>query len=823
MSSIIINGATEGNLKHIDLELPRNRLIVFTGLSGSGKTTLAMDVLFQECQRQYLEAIGMQGIRKPKCESIRGVSPAVLISQTEANKNPRSTVGTSTDIYTDLRMVYEKLGHRRCPNCQEDISAADCKEETEKFDGEFKVFMICSRCAFRMEKLTRTSFSYNTKEGACPACEGLGKKLAIHEEQVVHARLSLEAGAIDFWEHQYRDYQTAAVYQAFKHFGVPARPQTPVEAFTPKQKALLFHGTDSPEAKRLFPDVTAPKTVAAGKFEGVFTTLWRRMAEKGGEAKKYNGYFSEAVCTECGGERLNALSRSVTVQGKRLPELSLQSLEGLHDWIMELQATIGGKAQPLVEVYLLDLNTKLQRIANVGLGYLSLDRQTITLSGGELQRVKLAATLDSELTGVIYILDEPTVGLHPQDTEGVIHMLRKLRDKGNTVIVIEHDPDVMAVADFIVDIGPGAGKHGGTVIGTGTLDSLLDQESSVTGTYLKRMNSLKRVGKNHFRKGKGHRICIEQANRYNLKNIDVSFPAGCLVTVTGVSGSGKSTLVFDVLAEEDSLKRQAGVSGLESFDRVVTIEQSAISKMRRSNVATYSEVYTEIRGIFGNMPEAKAAGLSAKYFSFNTPGGRCENCEGLGYVTSHMLFFQDIEVVCPVCGGKQFSEEVLAVKYQGHSIKDILQLPVEEAGAVFADHRKIMHMLSLLQEVRLGYLELGQTLTTLSGGEGQRLKLAKELITPAGKQTLYLMDEPTSGLHPVDVENFVAMLNRMVDAGNTVIVVEHNQQVIEASDWIIDLGPEGGSKGGEIMFAGTPQELLEQGVSPTAVCLRKAR
>jgi len=739
MSGIIVGGAREGNLKNVSLEIPKGKLVVFTGLSGSGKSTLAIDVIFNECQRQYLEAIGLQGICKPKIDYIRNVSPAIAITQKEANKNPRSTVGTQTNIYTDLRMLYEKLAVRTCPQCHHAISAAECKEEVVKVDGDFEVFMYCSKC-------------------------------------------------------------------------------NPVECFSDVQKAILYNGFDSDEVKMAFPDIKQPKTVGGGRFEGVMTALWRRMSDKGGDAKKLNDYFDFDTCPDCRGERLGETSRNAKVNGTRLPSLSVLSLEELQVWLRELEGLLSNAERSLVESYLLDLKTKIHRLVNVGLGYLSLDRQMITLSGGELQRVKLAAALDSDLTGIIYIMDEPTIGLHPQDTIGMMQILTKLRDMGNTVIVIEHDPDVMAQADYIVDIGPGSGKHGGRVIGAGTLEEIMGQETSVTGTYLRK----DKQDEWQFRAGSQDVIEVNKANLHNLKSVDVRFPVGCLVAVTGVSGSGKSTLVFDVLGAGKSARSNSFVvRGMELFDQVITIEQSAITRMKRSNVATYSEVYAEIRKIFGGLEEARANGLSARDFSFNTPGGRCENCEGLGYVTSNMLFFQDIEVTCPVCGGKQFNDEVLSIKYGGYNIKDILQMSVEEALVTFDKYPKIQRILTLLQDVGLGYLELGQSLTTLSGGEGQRLKLATELISNAGKRSLYLMDEPTTGLHPVDVEKFLVLLNRIVESGNTVIVVEHNQQVIRASDWIIDLGPAGGEQGGQVVFTGTPLELLKNGTTATAECLRK--
>lgn len=813
MSNIIINRAEEGNLKNISLEIPRDKLVVFTGLSGSGKSTLAMDVIFQECQRQYLEAMGLQGINKPKVESIRNLSPAIMITQTEANKNPRSTVGTLTDIYTDLRMIYEKLSVRTCPHCGERILASECREELEKKDGDFTVYMYCSKCDYRMEKLTRTHFSYNTREGACKTCQGLGKLLNINKENVMNEDLSLEDGAVDFWDHAFRDYQIASLYNAFRHYGLSFESNTPVKDFSSAQKSILFYGVESEEVKKAFPDTVPPKTVSGGKFEGVFTALWRRMSEKGGHAKQLNDYFNFDTCPDCKGERLCELSRSVTVRGTRLPELTGISLEELLAWIKDLNASIHNVERCFVEPYILDLKTKIQRIVNVGLGYLSLDRQTITLSGGESQRLKLAAALDSDLTGILYILDEPTIGLHPKDTEGMITILKKLRDSGNTVIVIEHDPDVMTAADYIVDIGPGSGKHGGQITGAGTLDELKKQNSSVTGAYLNK----DKPDRQAIRKGSGDFIEIKNASLFNLKNVDVLFPVGCLVSVTGVSGSGKSTLVFDVLA--NSAKKN---KTLEKFDNIVTIEQAAITRMKRSNVATYSDAYAEIRKIFGGLKDAKEKGLTEKHFSFNTKGGRCENCEGLGFVTSNLLFFKETEVVCPVCGGNQFNDEVLSVKYNGFTIKEILKMSIEEAASAFITHPKLVKMLKLLEDVGLGYLELGQTLTTLSGGEGQRLKLAKELIHQKGRNNLYLMDEPTTGLHPVDIENFLVLLNRLVDAGNTVIAVEHNQQVVLASDWIVDLGPEGGIMGGEVVFTGTPMELLKKGKTYTAECLRKS-
>lgn len=812
MADIQIIGAHEGNLKNITLNIPKHKLAVFTGVSGSGKTTLLVDVLFHECQRLYLEALSLEGIHKPGVEKIRGASPAVLITQTESSRNPRSTVGTRTDVYTDLRMIYEKLGVRTCPHCGGTISSADCIEETEKIGNDFYVYMYCSRCGKRMHKITRTDFSFNTKEGACPACEGLGRVHSIRKEAAVDESLSPENGAIRCFEKQYCKYQISVLYRAFLHFGIPAAADTPVCQYSSLQKAIFYNGAGCEEVRKAFGSSAVPKTAAEGRFEGIYPILWRRLAEKKGDIGQLDAWFDTVECPECKGERLGSPGRDVTVNGVRLPELSEYSLEKLCQWVCGLRDSLDTRRLELVEAYLRDIETKLKRYINVGIGYLTLDRQIITLSGGEQQRLKLAAALDSDLSGVIYILDEPTAGLHPKDTEGLIRILKKLRDLGNTVLVIEHDMDVMAAADIIIDIGPGAGRYGGEVVAAGTLTDIRHQNRSVTGRYL--LNPP--ADRHTFRKASGS-IHIKHADLFNLKDISTQLPTGCFVSVTGPSGSGKSTLIFEVLAKGRKDTAHNCVTGLEQFDGIVRIEQSALARMKRSNVATYSDVYSEIRSVFARTCEAAEAGLTAKHFSFNTPGGRCENCGGLGYIENNMLFFTNTEIVCPVCHGSRFSEEVLAVKYKGLSIKDVLDLSVEEAAEVFSGHKSILAVLNLLTEVGLQYLQLGQTLTTLSGGEGQRLKLARELIGSGRKRhNLYLMDEPTTGLHPADIEHFLKLLNRLIDGGSTVVVVEHNQQLIRNSDWVIDLGPAGGENGGYVLFEGTPEEMKRSEASVTA-------
>lgn len=811
--TIIVKGAAEHNLKNLSVSIPKNKLIVVTGPSGSGKSTLAMDTLFKECQRQYLESMGMQGINKPKVESISGLSPAISINQQVTNRNPRSTVGTITDMYTSLRMIFEKLGNRNCPVCEHEIQPVFNIEDIEKEEGSFKEYIFCPNCQHKMEKLTRTHFSYNTTEGACPTCKGLGETVDIHLESVFHQEFPIEEGAVDLWKGRYGEYQVQIVKAAMDYFGVPIKDGFVLKNYRPEQRAILYYGVESDEVKAYFPEVKPPKTVDKGKFEGVLTGMWRRFTEKAGSSAEGEAYFYSQTCPDCKGDRLNEISRSVTVENRTIPSLVNRSLDDMLKWVNLLEEALTEDSYILVESFIQDLKTKLIRIKKIGLEYLTLDRQVITLSGGESQRLRLSALLDSALTGVLYIMDEPTVGLHPKDTLGLISVLKRLRDLGNTVLLIEHDVDVMKEADYIIDIGPGAGSEGGTVVGQGTLEELMNQEKSVTGTYLRNEDEMKET----YRKASGEGITVHGASVHNLKDITVTFPIGCLVSVTGVSGSGKSSLVFEALAKgaDKFSKGFERVTGLGSFDQMIKVGQSPLSRMRRSNVATYIDVFTPIRNMFAKLEEAKEKGLTAKHFSFNTVGGRCENCQGLGFVTSNMLFFQEMEVVCPVCHGTRFQQHILSVRYNGHSINDILETSVQDCLNIFKEEKKIKVVFELLVEIGLGYLKLGQSLTTLSGGEGQRLKLAKELLKQGNKHSLYLLDEPTTGLHPSDVTQLLNLLNRIVDAGNTVIMVEHNSQMIRASDWIVDLGPEGGEAGGQVIAEGTPAEIKENSNSYT--------
>ncbi|RDW16217.1 excinuclease ABC subunit UvrA [Oceanobacillus chungangensis] len=819
---IVIKGAKENNLKNISLSIPKNKLVVITGPSGSGKSTLALDTLQRESQRQFMESMGMptDGFSKPKVDSMIGLSPSISVGQHVTNRNPRSTVGTLTDMYTYLRLIYEKLGERICPNCQTTILPSLDKEANEEETANFKEYIHCHNCHHRLEKLTRSHFSYNTLEGACPTCSGLGYVTDIHLASVFKEDLSLKEGAvaIGMWNGSYGEYQRQILKAASEHYGIAFDEDLPLKDFSDEQRDLLYYGVESDIFSAHYPDVKPPKTVGKGKFEGILTGMQRRYEEKGGSASSGEAaYFYSQVCSDCLGKRLNKESRDVLVAGTSITDVSDYSLEAMHDWLLELQQSLRSEDAVIVESFLHDLISKVNRIIHVGLGYLSMDRQTITLSGGEAQRLRLASILGSGLTGVLYILDEPTAGLHPKDTKGLVKIMKQLRDLGNTVLVIEHDVDVMKEADHIIDIGPGAGINGGTVVGVGTLLELMEQPESVTGAFLRD----KPVLNEKHRQGSGEQLTIHNATKHNLQNVTVSIPLGCLVSVTGVSGSGKSTLIFDVLAAGENGIHQdcKEITGFESIDKVITVNQSALSRMQRSNIATYTDAFTNIRNLFASLPEAKENKLKPKDFSFNTTGGRCENCQGLGFVAVNMYFSDDIEIPCPVCHGSRFKENILQVTYKGNSISDILDMSIEESLPIFEDHKKLYPIVQLLNEIGLGYLKWGQSLTTLSGGEGQRLKLAKELNKPANKSTLYLLDEPSTGLHPRDVKQLLLLLNRLVDAGNTVIVVEHNSDVIRASDWVIDLGPEGGSAGGRIIAEGKPEEIIKQKGSHTGAFL----
>ncbi|WP_064638737.1 excinuclease ABC subunit UvrA [Paenibacillus sp. AD87] len=825
--TMMIKGARENNLKNISLSIPKYKLVVLTGPSGSGKSTLAMDTLQRECQRQYMESMGLtsDSISKPKVESITGLSPSISVGQHITNRNPRSTVGTVTDIYTYVRFIFSRLGERICPSCNGTISpsweAAGHLTEEDEYMGHQTIH--CPHCNAVLEKLGMSHFSFNKPEGACDVCSGLGHVASINEAAVFNPELSVRDGGVASLNGVHRDIQIRILVAAGQHFGFGFDPDRPLKDLGEIERDLLYYGVESEAFKQHYPNI---KPIQGTKFEGVIPGLWRRYKEKegeGGGTEKDGRFFHQQQCPECQGARLKKEILLVSVAGASISDVTNWSFSKVLEWTVGLQEVISPEAHHLLDPILHDLPTKLKRIMDVGLGYLSMDRQTVTLSGGEAQRLRLASLLGSGLTGVLYILDEPTTGLHPKDTIGLIRVLQELRDLGNTILVIEHDIEMMRAADHVIDIGPGAGVNGGMVVGEGSLEDLMASELSVTGAYL-RNESVASPSYNR-RTGTGQHLSIRGAH---LRNIDipvVSFPLGTLISVTGVSGSGKSTLVFDILAQGmESGQKPSGceeITGLEHVGDIVIFDQTPMGRMQRSNVATYTDVFTHLRQLFAGLPDAKARKLTAKHFSFNTPGGRCETCQGLGVLSVDMNFLPDLEVTCHDCKGRRFMDEVLQVQYEGFSISDVLNMSVAESLPVLKSQTKIADLVEMLCEVGLGYLQWGQSVKTLSGGEGQRIRLAKELSKKTKKHTLYLLDEPTTGLHPSDIKQLHILLDKLVESGNTVVVVEHSLELIRESDWVIDIGPEGGAAGGELVAEGTPEQVAGVRASHTGQFLKR--
>ncbi|MGO4372421.1 excinuclease ABC subunit UvrA, partial [Paenibacillus sp. MCAF20] len=702
--------------------------------------------------------------------------------------------------------------------------SADAETSTNEDDEPASMAAVrCPHCHGEMERWTRRHFSYNTPDGACETCGGLGHTVSLDLEAVFDQEKSVLGGGVSIWFEMLANYHTSVLKAAATHYGLPYNPEQLLKEYSEAQRDLLYYGVESDAFIRHFPDMKPPKTVNGGKFEGVVTGIWRRYKEKGGESGE-GALFREQLCVDCHGAKLKKEIRDVTVGGSSISDIAGWALQDTVSWLDALMCQLGPDDKEQVESMLHDLTVRTKRIVNVGLGYLTLNRQSVTLSGGEAQRLRLASILGSGLTGVLYILDEPTAGLHPKDTAGLIQVLGQLRDLGNTVLVIEHDVEMMKAADHVIDMGPGAGSFGGSVVGEGTLEQLINNEHSVTGTFLR--ESAKMNGKTTRRIGNGKWLTVRDAYERNLKHIDVSFPLGRLVALTGVSGSGKSTLLFDLVAAggSDDLKRNGcgSITGFDAIGNIVTVDQSPLGRMSRSNVATYTDVFTSMRNLYAGLPEAKKAGLTSKHFSFNTPGGRCEHCQGLGVVPMDMFFLPGLEVRCPACRGKRFKEEVLRVTYKGLSISDLLDLTVQESLPLLEGQGKMDAPISLLNEVGLGYLHWGQSIVTLSGGEGQRIRLAKELSGKSKQHTLYLLDEPSTGLHPRDTKQLLLLLGKLVDAGNSVIVVEHNLDVIRECDWIIDIGPEGGHEGGELIAQGTPEDVARVDASHTGRYLREA-
>lgn len=924
IDKIIIKGARANNLKNIDLELPRDKLIVMTGLSGSGKSSLAFDTIYADGQRRYVESLSSYArmflgqMEKPDVDSIEGLSPAISIDQKTTSKNPRSTVGTVTEIYDYLRLLYARIGIPHCPICGREISQQSIDQMVDtimtlpqgtklqllapivrnrkgqyskelesarrsgfvrvRIDGimyelaeEIKLDKnkkhnieivvdrivikdgIASRITDSLETVFRLSgglalvdvidgneilfsqnyacpehdisigelepvmFSFNNPVGACPKCTGLGVFRHIDPDLIVPNKdLSIEGGAIKASGWNSLDDTSIAMmyYRAIsKEYGIPL--DVPVKKLTKEQLDVFLYGTGD---KTL--ELTRPKSLGGGKystpFEGVCNNLSRRYSETNSEYSRneIEECMSEVECPECHGKRLRSEYLAVTVGGKRISELTDMSVKDSLSFFNELKLT---QHETFIgERIIKEIKDRLGFLRSVGLEYLTLSRAAGTLSGGESQRIRLATQIGSSLVGVLYILDEPSIGLHQRDNDKLIATLKRLRDLGNTLIVVEHDDDTMLAADHIVDIGPGAGINGGNVVFSGTVDKLLKCRSSITGQYLSGRKKIPVPVSR--REGNGKFLTIHGASEHNLKNIDVSIPLGKLICVTGVSGSGKSSLVNEIIYKHLAAKlnrakikagKFTGIDGIEALDKVICIDQSPIGRTPRSNPATYTGVFNEIRDLFAQTPDAKAHGYSSGRFSFNVKGGRCESCEGDGIIKIEMHFLPDVYVPCEVCKGKRYNRETLEIHYKGKSIYDVLEMTVDEGVEFFEHIPKISRKLKTLQEVGLGYIKIGQPATTLSGGEAQRVKLSTELSKRSTGKTIYILDEPTTGLHTADVHKLIDVLQALTDQGNTVLVIEHNLNVIKIADHIIDLGPEGGDGGGTIVAEGTPEEVAE--------------
>ena len=933
---ITIKGAKEHNLKNIDIKIPRDELVVLTGLSGSGKSSLAFDTIYAEGQRRYMESLSSYArqflgqAEKPDVEKIEGLSPAISIDQKSTNRNPRSTVGTVTEIYDYFRLLYARIGIPHCPKCGKEIkrqtvdqmvdaimelpegtkfqllapvvrgrkgrhekvlaqakrsgyvrvladgSLYDLSEEitldkNKKHDISIVVDRLvvkkgierrlndsieavmklaegimvvdvvggkpinmsssfsCPDCNISIEEIEPRSFSFNNPFGACPTCFGLGYKMEFDVDLMIPDQsVSIADGAIAVigWQSctDKKSYTRAILDALSAEYGFDLN--TPFNQLSEEARNIILHGTNGHEVKVHYKGQRG-EGVYDVAFEGLIRNVQRRYREAGSESMKeeYESFMTITPCDVCGGQRLKQESLAVTIAGKNIYEITTMSIDKLVDFLENLEIT--DRQQFIGGGILKEIKARLHFLLDVGLNYLALYRPTGTLSGGEAQRIRLATQIGSGLVGVAYILDEPSIGLHQRDNDKLINTLKHLRDLGNTLIVVEHDEDTMLAADHIVDIGPGAGENGGEVIAQGTAAQIMKNKKSITGAYL---SGRIKIPVPAVRKEPTGWITVKGARQNNLKNIDAAFPLGVMTCVTGVSGSGKSSLVNEILykhlAKELNRARMKagehdGIEGLEQLDKVINIDQSPIGRTPRSNPATYTGVFDMIRDLFAGTKEAKAKGYKKGRFSFNISGGRCEACRGDGIIKIEMHFLPDVYVPCEVCGGKRYNRETLEVTYKGKNIYDVLDMTVEEACDFFQNVPSILRKIETLKEVGLGYIRLGQPSTTLSGGEAQRVKLATELSRRSTGKTIYILDEPTTGLHFADVHKLVEILQRLSEGGNTVIVIEHNLEVIKTADYIIDIGPEGGDKGGTIVVAGTPEEVVQCKKSYTDQYLEK--
>ena len=944
---IHVKGAREHNLKNIDVQIPRDRMVVITGLSGSGKSSLAFDTIYAEGQRRYVESLSAYArqflgqMEKPDVDFIEGLSPAVSIDQKGTTRNPRSTVGTVTEIYDHLRLLFARVGVPHCPNhgvpivaqtvqeivdqirelkdgsrllilgplvrdrkgehqqllvtarrggfarvrvdgvvrdLSEDVTLDKMKKHSlevvvdrivlkggEEGDADrsrltdsvetalrlgeglvlvadadgkqperlFSERLACPEGDFSIGEIEPRTFSFNSPHGACPACTGIGTKLEPDPELVLaNPDLSLKQGAVLPWQKSggTAQYRMAIIEGLAKRFKFSL--DTPVKDLPKRAIDALLRGTEEP-LKLSYENRSGQRRSYEYEWEGIIPWLERQYRDTTSDYIRADieKYMSERPCPVCKGRRLKPEALAVTILGKSIDDVTGLTVSEALDWVSGLEREKGGlkvRERQIAKQVLKEIRTRLGFLVDVGLDYLTVDRSATTLSGGEAQRIRLATQIGSGLMGVLYILDEPSIGLHQRDNARLIRTLLGMRDLGNTIIVVEHDEETIRTADWIIDIGPGAGEHGGEVVAEGPLEAILREPRSLTGAYLSGRRRIPMP--THRRSAKGDAIVVRGAREHNLKAIDVRIPLGVFVSITGVSGSGKSTLVNEVLYRRlaqviSKAKERPGahdkIEGIEHIDKVIDIDQSPIGRTPRSNPATYTGLFTPIRELFAAVPEARLRGYSAGRFSFNVKGGRCEACAGDGIIKIEMQFLPDVYVPCEVCGGKRYNREALEIHYKGKSISDVLEMTVEEGLAFFANVPACEAKLRTLNDVGLGYIHLGQPATTLSGGEAQRIKLSTELSRRATGRTLYILDEPTTGLHFADVERLLEVLHRLVDAGNTVVVIEHNLDVVKTADWIIDLGPEGGKAGGEVIAEGTPEAVARSRRSFTGRYLRE--
>jgi excinuclease ABC subunit A len=934
---IIIRGARQHNLKNIHVEIPKNKLVVITGLSGSGKSTLAFDTIYAEGQRRYVESLSayarqfLELMDKPDVDSIDGLSPAISIQQKTTSKNPRSTVGTVTEIYDYLRLLFARIGVPHCPKCGRkiasqsadsisesvmkvaqgknvmilgpviqakkgtyeklfdqlkqdgfsrirldgEITRLDDEEERSQYprldkqkkhtievivdrlkpaaeeksrlfdsiqsalkvgngvvvvsiDGEDAMYSqrnACPHCGVSLGDLEPRTFSFNSPFGACKECNGLGIKIEFDPDLIIPDRTkSILDGAIKPWTGHFATFRSAMLRDVGRKFGFDLA--TPIAKMKPDQLKVILYGTDESIHYKYESRYSDSRWEYRGTFEGVIPNLERIYRETESESKREDlmQFMRERPCERCGGKRLREEALAVRIQDRSIMAVCDLSIDECYRFFQTL--ALSETERHIARTILKEIISRLEFLRNVGLNYLTLNRMTATLSGGESQRIRLATQIGSNLTGVLYVLDEPTIGLHQRDNSRLIDTLKKLRDLDNTLIVVEHDEEVIRSSDWIIDIGPGAGIHGGAIVASGQLEDIVKNAGSITGAFLRGDHV---VAHRRERRKAGKWLAVHGARENNLKSIDVRFPLGCMTVVTGVSGSGKSTLVNDILfralAEhfydaKDRPGKHDRLSGLEHIDKVIGIDQSPIGRTPRSNAATYVNAFTPIRELFAKTSQAREMGYRAGRFSFNVSEGRCEACEGGGVKKIEMQFLPDVYVTCDECKGKRYNSETLLIKFKNKTISDVLDMTIEEALAFFSNIPAITKKLQTLNDVGLGYLRLGQPATTLSGGEAQRIKLAAELSRRDTGKTVYILDEPTTGLHFADVSKLLNVLKRLVDLGNTIIVIEHNLDVIASADWIVDLGPEGGEAGGSIVASGTPEQISENASSYTGRYLK---